>query len=335
MSRLFTPISVGDLELRNRVIMPPMVRFVPSMPPEVAKTQGEVTNAVLDHYRRRAAAGTAMIIVEATCVDRGGRAWEDGLLAYEDQHIPALARLADAIKAEGAKACIQLVHAGPQASPTVMEHDTVGPSAIRPTEKGTVPRALTVEEIHAIQENFAKAAARVAKAGFDAVDLHGAHGYLLDSFLSARRNQRTDQYGGSLDGRMRLMLETCRTVINRVGDQVAVGCRFSIFNKLDEGFAATDLEALVGGLTATGLDFLDVSANHSFRGYFDSDITIGQWVKRSTELPIIITGGMIKPEHAERAIVEGHGDMAGIGRAMLTDPDWTQHALEALKPTQA
>ena len=209
---LFSPMTIRQAAFRNRIVMPPMVRMIPSMPREVARTRGRVTEEVLEHYRRRAAAGTGMIIVEATAVDPGGCMWEDGLNVYADEHVPDLARLAACIRAEGAVANIQLVHGGPQASPDVTGCETVGPSPVAPSSGKSVPRELTLEGIEAIEQQFEDAAVRVGKAGFDAVEIHGAHGFLPDSFLSRRRNQRSDVYGRTLAGRPRFLVETCGRV---------------------------------------------------------------------------------------------------------------------------
>ena len=328
-SCLFTPLTIRGTTLRNRVVLPPMVRFTPPMSPEVTNTGGEITDAVIDYYRQLAM-GMGMIVVEATCIDPGGRAWPNGLNAYADEHIPGLARLAAAIRAEGCVAAIQLAHAGPQAAPDMVGGQTVGPSAVRPGAGAMLPRELTIPEIEAIQEHFADGAARMVEAGFQAVDLHGAHGYLLDSFLSRARNQRTDRYGGDVAGRSRLMAEACRRVVERVGGRILVGCRFSLFNKLPGEFDSAETEVLVKALQAAGLDFLDVSTNHAFRGWFGSERTLGQWIKGMTDLPIIAVGGLVPPEDAERVIAEGHADMAAIGRATLDDPHWAEHAREAL-----
>ena len=253
MSSLFSPISIKQVEVRNRIVMPPMVRMEPSMPREVVDTNGRVTKAVLEHYRRRAAAGTGMIIVEATAVDAAGRVWEQGLKAYADGHVPDLAQLAQCIRSEGAVANIQLVHGGPQASPTVSEHETVGPSSM--AIEGKPPcHELTIGEIQAIEKLFEDAAWRAVEAGFDAVEIHGAHGYLLDSFLSSARNRRTDTYGGTNAGRMRMILETCRCVRSRIGERALLDCRISVHNHRDEGFSHDDLLELVQGLEGSGID---------------------------------------------------------------------------------
>ena len=332
MSKLLSPIAIGKVQFRNRIVMPPMVRLAPSMPRAVVDTGGCVTPAVLDHYGRRASAGTGFVIVEATAVDPQGRAWEQGLNAFSDDHIPHLARLADAIKAEGAVAGIQLVHAGPQGSPAVIGGDTVGPSAIPPASHKPTPRALTEGEIHQIEQRFAEAAVRAAEAGFDVVELHGAHGFLLDSFLLQSRNQRTDAYGGELDGRMRFLLETCAQVRAGIGYGTLLGCRVCVFNKLDGGFGHPELVQLVEGLVETGIDLLHVSTRAAFKTHFATGKTLGRLVKEITGLPIIVAGGLSRPEDAERLVAEGHADLAAVGRAMLKDPDWSRHAREKLQP---
>jgi 2,4-dienoyl-CoA reductase-like NADH-dependent reductase (Old Yellow Enzyme family) len=324
MSELFSPLTIRDVTLRNRVVLPPMVRFTPSMSPEVTNTGGEITPAVIEYYRQRAA-GMGMVVVEATCIDPGGRTWADGLNAYADEHLPGLVRLAWAIRREGCVACVQIVHGGPQASPELVGQ-TVGPSSVRPSAAGALPRELTVAELGAIQQHFVDGAARLADAGFQAVDLHGAHGYLLDSFLSRARNNRTDRYGGDVVGRSRMLAETLRRVVDKVRGRILVGCRFSLFNKLPGEFGITETQALVRELEGAGADFLDVSTGGVFKGWFETVRTIGQWIRGMTELPVIVAGELVTPQDAERAIAEGHGDMAAVGRATLTEPDWAGRA---------
>jgi 2,4-dienoyl-CoA reductase-like NADH-dependent reductase (Old Yellow Enzyme family) len=299
------------------------------MPREVVETEGQVTDVVVDHYRRRAAAGTGLVIVEATAVDEEGRAWQHGLNAFADRHTPGLARLADGIRSAGAVAGIQLVHGGPQGSSQVTGVRTVGPSAVAPSVGRPAPRALEIGEIHAIEARFADAAERAVKAGFQVVEIHGAHGFLLDSFLMQARNRREDAYGGSLAGRMRFLLETCRAVRERIGDTVVLDCRISIFNKSGD-FGREDLAELVEGLEQTGLDLLHVSTDGAFKGAFGTHRTIGQWVKDLTDLPIIVAGGLSEPAEAERLVADGHADLVAVGRAMLKDPEWTRHAREVL-----
>ncbi|HEY3416751.1 MAG TPA: NADH:flavin oxidoreductase [Armatimonadota bacterium] len=323
MSMLFSPFEIKGVTFRNRVVMAPMVRGL-------GDAEGRVTDAVVDWYRARAAAGTGMIIVEATAVDPGGQCWPGGLGAFADEQIPGLRRLAQAIRAEGTVASIQLVHGGPQGSPELCGGEIVGPSAVRVKEGAALPRMLTVEEIQAIEGRFADAAARCVEAGFQAVEIHGAHGFLLDSFLLKARNARSDDYGGLLPHRARMLVETCRRVRERLGSAALLDCRISIFNKIDEDFTANDLHCLVGSLVNTGLDLLHVSTNGVFKGYFNLPKPIGAWVKDITPLPLIVAGGLGLPDNAERALEEGLADFAAVGSAMRDDPEWTAHARAAL-----
>ncbi len=323
MSALFSPFSVKSTTFRNRVVMPPMVTGT-------AATDGAVTDEIVEHYGRRADAGTGTIIVEATYVDNGGRCWARGLGAAEDRHVAGLRRLAERIHGAGAIAAIQLVHGGPQASAEVSGTSTVGPSAVPPSAGAPAPRELARGEIMRIEERFAEAAARAIAAGFDAVEVHGAHGYLLDSFLSSQRNVRTDEYGGPIEARMRMLAETCALVRGRLGDRGLVICRISIFNKLDEGFARDDFAALVRGLAQAGIDVLHLSTDGVLKPYFGDRRSLGQWVKEFSSLPVIAAGGLGDPADAERAVAEGHCDLAAVGNAMMEHADWTARAREAL-----
>ena len=322
VSALFSPITVKGVDFRNRVVMPPMVTLV-------ADEQGCVTDEQIEHYARRARAGTGLIIVEATCVQKKGRIWERGLGAWSDDHIPGLTRLAKAIKEEGAVASIQLVHGGPQTSVELCG-DRPGPSEVDPPRGGPRSRALRVAEMLAIQDSFAAAAVRCAAAGFEMVEIHGAHDFLLDSFLSAATNRRTDEYGGSFEKRMRMMVETCTRASRAIHDKALLCCRFSLFNKEPGEVSPYDLGALVGALEGAGVGLLHASTDGALKGCFGSAKTIGQWIKHTAQVPIVVAGGLGNPADAERAVAGGHTDFAAVGQAMMDDPEWTQHAKAAL-----
>jgi 2,4-dienoyl-CoA reductase-like NADH-dependent reductase (Old Yellow Enzyme family) len=321
MSALFSPFQLGSLRLRNRVVMPPMVSGQSDL-------SGAVSGAIVEHYRLRARAGTGTIIVEATNVDEAGRPWSKGIGAWEDGQVAGLTALAQAIHEQGAMAAIQLVHGGPQASSEIPGVSVVGPSTVPHSAEARPPRALTVEQIVRIEERFADAAARCAHAGFDAVEAHGAHGYLLDSFLSAHSNRRTDEYGGTIAGRMRMLLETCRKMKDRIGDRALI-CRISLFNK-PEGFGLDEYRELLRGLESAGIDILHVSTDGAFKPFFGSEKSLGQWTKEISAVPVIVAGGLGAPADAGRAVAEGHCDLAAIGSAMYEDPEWTAKARRAL-----
>ena len=323
MSVLFTPIEVKGIRLRNRVAMPPMVTLN-------ADERGCVTDTVIEHYARPARAGTGLVIVEATAVDERGRVWAGGLGAFSDEHVPGLGRLAAAIKAEGAAAGIQLVHGGPQGDLELPGNDRVGPSEVDPPRGGPKPRALAVAEILAIEERFAEAAQRCVRAGFDMVEVHGAHDYLLDSFLTIQTNRREDEYGREAAGRMRMMVETCRKVKATVGEAGIVDCRFSLFNKAPGELGVADLTALVSALAEAGVDVLHISTDGVMKDAFGTGKSIGRLVRGMCGRPVIAAGGLGDPADAERAVAEGHADIAAIGNAMYGDPDWTEKARAAL-----
>ena len=196
-----------------------------------------------------------------------------------------------------------------------------------------MPEELTVAAIQAIQQRFVDAARRAAGAGFDAVEIHGAHGYLLDSFLMQRRNQRTDEYGRTGEGRMRMLLETCQRVKDHLAGSAhaLVLCRISPFTKREEGYSLDDLTALVRGLEKAGVDLLHLSTDGAFKTWFGSDKTLGQHVGEITRLPRIVAGGLRQPADAQRLLDENHADFAAVGTAMLRDPDWAAKAREQLR----
>jgi NADPH2 dehydrogenase len=331
MSNLFSPITIKTKTFRNRVVMPPMVRSAPLMSPEVIECDGHVNDAVIGHYQQRARAGTGLIIVEATAVEPGGRVWRNGLNVFDDATVPGLAGLADAIHAEGAAAGIQIVHGGPQSSSQVTGCDVFGPSAVQASASAPNVRELTVAQIEQTEQHFAEAAQRAVQAGFDLVEVHGAHGYLLDSFLSTRSNRRTDKYGGDAAGRMGMLVETCRTVRERIGTQALLDCRVSVFNKLEEGYSLGDFIQLVRALDGAGIDVLHISTDGALRGYFGSDRTIQSFARAETRVPIIVAGGLSNPYDGERVVAEGQADFVAMGSAMLKDPEWTSHAREKLE----
>jgi 2,4-dienoyl-CoA reductase-like NADH-dependent reductase (Old Yellow Enzyme family) len=331
MSILFSPITVKNKVFRNRVVMPPMVRFTPLMSPEVTNTNGEITDAVLEHYRTRARAGTGLIIVEATAVDADGRPWQQGLRGYTDDSLPGFKRLAEYIHAEGALAGIQIVHGGPQSSPQVTGVPASGPSVVPGTEGEGAQHALSITEIKAIEQRFADAAERMVNAGFDVIEIHGAHGYLLDSFLSVRSNLRSDAYGGNIENRSRMLLETCELVKERLQGRALLECRISVFNKREEGFSQSDFQYLVRHLDAAGVDIVHLSTDGAFKGYFGAEKTLQAWARDVSSVPFIVAGKLGDPCEAERALEQHNVEFTAVGSAMLKDAAWTQHARQILE----
>lgn len=324
---ILEPIQIGPVTLRNRLAMPPMVRLAPHVSEELLGNDGLVTPAIVEHYAQRARAGTALIIVEAACVDPSGRVWRQGLNAYDDTYSEGLRALATAIRDAGAVPGIQLVHGGPQADPSLCGGKTFGPSEVAPSVGEPEPIELSVPQILDIEQRFIDAAQRVADAGFTFIELHAAHGYLLDSFISPIRNHRTDAFGGTLENRMRPITDILLRLRAVLGEQVALGARISVFNHVADGFGVEELQRMVRILQDAGSDFVDLSCDKIVRTAFGTQQSMGQLAKAATSRPVIVAGGVTTLTDAETILREGHGDVVGVGRAMLNDPLWAERAL--------
>lgn len=314
---LHHPIQIGTLLVENRLVMPPM---------QTNKTdRGHVTEELLRYYRDRAVySRPGIIITEHSCIAESGRAAEGQLSLASDELIDEHKRLTEAIHEGGSKAFVQLNHAGSNGI-----GDAVSASAVSiPVKKLTRrPRALTIEEIREIEEQFAAAALRAVKAGYDGVEIHCAHGYLLNQFYSPMTNKRSDAYGGSLENRLRITLETAACVRQAIGDGVPLAVRLGGADYLPGGSKEEDAAEAGKLLEAAGVDLLDLSGGMCFfmrpghleAGYFSS---MSEKVKASVSVPVLLTGGVTRLSDAEALLQEEKADLIGVGRALLKDTAW-------------
>ncbi len=329
MPGLLSPLSFAGLTFRNRIVMPPMWSGQ-------ATPDGAVTDAIVEYHRCRAAAGCGLVVVEHSFVHPRGRASATQIGSHDDRLLPGLTRLAAAIKAEGAVACLQISHAGPRTSMAVAGARPLGPSAVKHqfSQDGEVPEAAGLADIAHVIAAFGRAAVRARHAGFDAVEIHGAHGFLLSQFLSPLSNVRDDEYGGSEENRRRLHLEVIAEV------RTCVGLDFPVFIRLgatDDAPGGLGLEAGVEAavqFVRSGVDLIDVSGGLQGSrgagkgpGYF---VPCAEAIKKSVNVPVIVTGGISEPAHADQVVREGRADLVGIGRAMLNDANWARAAIAAL-----
>ncbi len=323
---LKTPIDLGGITLKNRLVLPPMATH--------HSPDGLVNDTICNHYRARAAAG--LIIVEHCSVTQQGRASADQISAADDSVLPGFTRLAEAVHREGGKIFLQLNHAGSQTEPAVTGMETVSASAVaHPRVKGrTVPRALGEEEIRELERSFARAALRVKNAGFDGVEIHSAHGYLLNQFFSPLTNKRTDAYGAdTLQNRLRFLLETLAEVKKLVGPGYPVAVRFGGCDFLEGGSTVEDAVRAAPLLEKAGICLLDISGGmcfysrpgHTEPGWFSE---VSSAVKKAVSVPVMTTGGVKTPAEAEALLAAGAGDLIGIGRAALSKADWFSKYLE-------
>ena len=303
---------------------------MPPMGTNFAAEDGQVTEQLVDYYEERAKGGVGLIIVEASCMDFPlGQLISRQLRVDEDQHILGLSRLVERVHSHGAKIALQIAHGGRLARARAHQLQPVAPSAI-PAPGRETPRELTVGEIGEIVLRFTKAAGRAKKAGFDAVELHGAHGYLFHQFFSRASNKRQDQYGGDLRGRARLHLEALKEVRQEVGPNYPVLSRVTATEYgIQDSITLEETCQLAALLEKAGLDAIDVSGfaygfSHPIQrasgphqpGFL---VPLAEGVKRVVGIPVI-TVGRLDPELGEKALQEGKADLVAFGRSLIADP---------------
>lgn len=322
LAKLLDSLEVKGLTLRNRIVMPPMQTGR-------ATVEGAVTDKLIGFYVRRSAA-LGLLIVEHAYISRFGKLSPKQLGIYDDGLIFGLEKLADSIHAVGTPVVVQITHAGGVANEKLVGTKPGGPSATGKT------RELTADEIASIVEEFTTAAGRAIEAGFDGVELHGAHGFLLNQFFSPLLNKRRDEYGGSLEDRMRFPLMVVKKVREMVKDRLLL-YRLGADDLAPRGAHIEDSIAFAGKLEEGGIDVIDVSGGlcgsepkqlRGVKGYFVPQACA---IKKTVRVPVIGVGGISEAEYADTLVREGKVDLVAVGRALWKDPKWAEEAVEALK----
>ncbi|MDH4392168.1 MAG: NADH:flavin oxidoreductase/NADH oxidase [Aquabacterium sp.] len=341
MSHLFTSLALGPLTLPNRIVIAPMCQY--------SAVDGNATDWHLIHLGQLALSGAGLLIVEATAVSAEGRITPGCLGLYNDTNEAALARVLQTLRHAGSPMplAIQLGHAGRKASShapwdggQLIPADqggwpTVAPSALPHGDGEAAPVALDGAGLQQVQDDFVAAAQRAVRLGFQAIELHAAHGYLLHQFLSPIANQRSDGYGGSAANRMRFPLQVFSAVRAAVPAHVAVGMRLSATDWVDGGWGPADSVAFTRELKRLGGDFIHVSSGGvSARqqiplgpGY---QVHLADQIRREAGLPTIAVGLITDAQQAEDVIAGGQADAVAIARGILYDPHWPWHAAAAL-----
>ena len=344
MSKLFSPVSFGPLSLSNRIVIAPMCQY--------SATQGLANDWHRMHYGQLAQSGAGLLIFEAAAVLPEGRiTWAD-LGLWDEATEAALESVVDSIHQYSAMPLgIQLAHAGRKAScarpweggaaiaaDQARGWQTVAPSAQGYLATDPAPQALDIAGIDAVVEAFVAAAQRAERVGFDLIEIHAAHGYLLHQFLSPLSNQRDDEYGGSLENRLRLLVRVFDAVREAVSEKMAVGVRISASDWVDGGWDLPQSMALAHVLDARGCQFLHVSS-----GGLDArqKITMGpgyqvpfaEAIKPLVKMPVIAVGQITEPLQADKIVFKNQADAVGIARGMLYNPRWPWHAAAALGDT--
>lgn len=315
---MFTPFELKSITIPNRIVMPPMCMYS-------ATEEGQVTDWHLIHYGSRAVGKVGLIILEATAVEKRGRLSGRDLGIWEDSQIEGLRRVVEICRAHGSVVGIQLAHAGRKA----WGDELVAPSAIA-FPGFAVPHALSRAEIAEVVESWRQAARRTREAGFDVLQIHAAHGYLIHEFLSPLSNQRTDEYGGSLENRMRFLLEIVEAVQTEWPADKPLSVRLSAVDYLEGGLTLKDTVEISKALQAKGVDLLDISSG----GILSARIELGpgyqvrfaEVVKQATGLPTITVGLITSVELAQEIISNGRADFVALGRELLRNPHWVLQA---------
>lgn len=341
-SALFSPLRVGPIELPNRIAIAPMCQY--------SAADGAPTDWHTMHWMTMAMSGAGMFVIEATGVERHGRITHGCLGLYSDECEAGIARVLAAarrVAMPGAKFGIQLGHAGRKASSQLPWRggkalganedpwQTVSASALPFGDGWHVPVALDRAGMDRVREAFVQAARRAARIGLDSIELHGAHGYLLHQFFSPVSNRRTDEYGGSLDNRMRFPLEVARAVREAVPSSIALGMRITGQDWYDGGSTVEDAITYTKALRQIGLDFVCASSG-GIRP--DVKVVVGpnyqvpfaEQIKRATGITTRAVGMIADPKQAEEIVATGKADMVAMARAILDNPRWGWHAAEKL-----
>ena len=345
MTALFEPYTLRALTIPNRVWMPPMCQY--SAAPQGPET-GVPTDWHFAHYAARATGGTGLIIVEATAVSAQGRISPYDLGIWNDTQVEAFRRITRFLAAQGTVPAIQLAHAGRKAStdrpwkggapvgPDAHGWDSVAPSPLAFDDRHPAPAELTVDQIEDVVEQFAAAARRALAAGFEVAEIHGAHGYLINEFLSPHSNHRTDEYGGSYENRTRFALEVVDAVREVWPDDKPLFFRVSATEWLEDGgWTADDTVRFAADLRAHGIDLLDVSTGGNASGVRiptgpGYQVPFATRVKNETALPVAAVGLITDVEQAEKILANGEADAVLLGRELLRNPSWARHAAREL-----
>jgi NADPH2 dehydrogenase len=337
---LFSPIRLAGLELPNRIVVSPMCQY--------SSDDGSATDWHLAHLAMLSNSGAGLIVVESTAVERDGRITHGCLGLYSDANEAALKNVIDRVRRiSTGKFGIQLGHAGRKGSsqrpweggnalgPDEAPWETIAPSAIPFGPNWHLPRVATEADIDRVIASFVQAARRAVRIGFDSIELHFAHGYLMHEFFSPLSNTRADRYGGSLENRMRLLRDVTQQVRAVVPKRIPLGARITGDDWREGGVTRQDAVALAKALKEDRLDFVDISSgglaadirNPSEPGY---NTPISELVKRESGLPVRVVGLVIVPRQAEDIIAGGKSDMVALARAMLDEPHWPWHAAQEL-----
>lgn len=328
MEALFSEFAIGNLVLSNRIVMPSLASFM-------IGTDGSISPAAVEHYRRRAAGGPAMVIIEACAVSPEGIVSPNQARIFHDRFIDGLAEIAAAIRTEGSIPAVQIHHGGRQTPARVIKQKPLAPSPLPcPTIRGEVT-PLDIDGIRSLVKKFGDAAERARQAGFQLIEIHGAHGYLVNQFLSRFSNVRTDAYGGDVAGRSRFACEIVTEIRRRVGRGFPLSFKISAEEYVENGLTTPESIEILKILAATGIDAVQVSAGNDATAEWICQpmfmpkaclVESAAQIKKALAIPVMAVGRINDPHTAEGIIAAGKADLVCMGRGLLADPEMPKKA---------
>lgn len=336
---MFTPIQIGTVTVPNRFVVPPMGN-------NFANTDGSMSDRSAAYYEARAKGGFGLITIESTVVYKEAKGGPRKPCLFSDEVIPSFKAVADRCHAYGAKVSIQLQHAGPEGNSKLTGYPLKAASAIAPSAGREIPEAMPTEEVYKLIECYGDAARRAQLAGIDMVEVHCAHGYLVSTFVSARTNKRTDEFGGCFENRMRLPRLIIENIRKKTGGNMPILCRINARDEGDGGVDVHDAAAIAAYLEQVcGVDAIHVTrsihihdefmwAPNITHGGFNAEL--GTEIKRAVSVPVILVGRFTEPQYAELLVKQGRADLIAFGRQSIADPELPSKArngqLEKLTP---
>ena len=330
LAALFSPFTIKAIELKNRIVMPALASFL-------IGDDGSISDATVEHYRRRAAGGPAMVITEACAVSPEGVVSPHQARIYEDRFRAGLAQIAAAIKAEGSVPAVQIHHGGRQTSIKVIKRKPLAPSALPcPTIRGEV-EPLSLDGIQQLIQKFGDAAERAYQAGFELIEIHGAHGYLINQFLSGFSNIREDAYGGTVTARTRFAREIVAELRRRLGPEFPISFKISAEEYVNGGLTTPESIEILKILVEAGIDIVQVSAGNDVTAEWICQpmfmkkaclVDSAAQIKQALDIPVMAVGRINDPLIANDIIVRKKADLVCMGRGLLADPEMPLKARE-------
>lgn len=325
MPNLFSSITIKNLRISNRIVMSPVIQYL-------ATEEGKVTRDLINHYLLRSKFQVGLLIAGHAYVNKQGRIHKNQLGLHSDSVIEGYKLLTEKVHSAGGLIGIQLSHGGTACKKEIIGGQPVGPSSIRHPRSEEMPWELNEYEINDIIHDFGAAALRAKNAGFDMLEIHGAHGYLLNQFFSPLTNRRTDNYGGNREKRIKFLEDIVEEVRRNVGNDFPLFFRLGGDDMMFGGLTVDDAHWAALRLVLCGVDVIDLSGglggyNGKGQGYF---VYLAEAVRPVVDIPVMISGGIKDPEFANQLILSGKADLVGIGRVLLEDYSWVEKAKDKI-----